>query len=476
MRFDEALTFSDVLLVPRRSDIASRRQVDTTGRFCRRIALKTPIVSANMDTVTESEMAIAMAHVGGLGVIHRFLKIEEEVAEVARVKRAESIVIEQPYTLSPSDTVRDAKRMMRERGIGGILVVGEGGRLAGVVTTRDVVFERDEAKRLDKVMTRRLITARPDVTPEEARRILQEHEIEKLPLIDKAGQLKGLITAKDLLKNELYPNASKDSKGHLLVGAAVGVVGDCLERAQALLDAGADALVVDVAHGHSGHVLETVRRIKKSRPSAEVVAGNVATGEGARDLLRAGADGIKVGVGPGATCSTRIVTGCGVPQVSAVMDCVRACRGAHVPVVADGGVRNSGDITKAMAAGASCVMLGSLLAGSEESPGYTTVRGGVKYKVFRGMASLGAAIGRRVKEHSAGPAAEDVAEVVPEGVESVVPYRGQVAEVVHQLAGGLRSGMSYCGARDLPALWKNAKFVRITPAGWSESKPHILER
>jgi len=476
MEFKETLTFGDVLLVPRRSDIASRRQVDTTGRFSRRISLKVPLVSANMDTVTESEMAIAMAHLGGLGVIHRFLKIEEEVCEVARVKRAESIVIEQPYVLSPSDTVRDARRMMRERSIGGILVVGGDGRLAGLVTTRDIVFERDGGKRLDKVMTRKLVTAKPDAKLDDARRLLQEHDIEKLPLVDKDGRLRGLITSKDLLKNELYPNSTKDSKGHLLVGAAVGVVGDFLERAQALLGAGADALVVDVAHGHSDHVLEAIRRIKAWRPSAEVVAGNVATSEGARDLIRAGADGVKVGVGPGATCSTRIVTGCGVPQLSAVLDCARARKTRDVPIISDGGIRDSGDITKALAAGASCVMLGSLLAGTEESPGYTTVRGGIKYKVFRGMASLGAAMGRRVKERDEDPAREDISEVVPEGVESVVPYRGHVVEVVHQLSGGLRSGMSYCGARDMRALWKNARFIRITPAGLGESRPHVLDK
>ncbi|MBI5243754.1 MAG: IMP dehydrogenase [Elusimicrobia bacterium] len=475
MNFEEAVTFEDVLLAPRRSSIASRRQVDTTGRISRNIPLKVPIISANMDTVTESEMAIAMAHLGGLGVIHRFLKIEEEACEVARVKRAESIVIEQPYALAPSNTVREARRMMRERGIGGILVVAGEGRLAGLVTTRDIVFERDGGRRLEKVMTRKLITARPDVRLDEARRILQEHDIEKLPLVDKDGLLRGLITAKDLLKNELYPNASKDAKGHLLVGAAVGVVGDFLERAQALHDAGADVLVVDVAHGHSDHVIEAVRRIKACRPSSEVVAGNVATYEGALDLVKAGADGVKVGVGPGAACSTRIVAGCGVPQVSAILDCAQVTRKQGVPIISDGGIRDSGAITKALAAGASSVMLGSLLAGSEESPGYTTVRGGVKYKVFRGMASLGAALGRRIKERDEGPAQEDISEVVPEGVESVVPYRGNVSEVVHQLAGGLRSGMSYCGADDLRALWKNARFVRITPAGLSESKPHVLD-
>jgi IMP dehydrogenase len=476
VKIPETMTFSDVLLAPRRSSIASRKEVDTSGRFSRSIRLKVPIVSANMDTVTESGMAIAMARAGGLGVIHRFLGIAEEAAEVARVKRAESIVIEAPHSLKPSSTVSQARRMMEEHGIGGILVVDEGGRLAGLVTTRDIAFERDDGRRLDSVMTRELVTAPPGVGLEKARALLREHGVEKLPLVDEGRRLKGLITAKDLLKDRSHPFASKDKKGHLLAAAAVGVAGDFLERAEALLDAGADALVVDVAHGHADHVIRAVESIKRRRPSAEVVAGNVATFEGARDLASAGADGVKVGVGPGATCSTRIVTGCGVPQFSALLGCARVTRSKGVPVIADGGIRSSGDITKAMAAGASCVMLGSLLAGTDESPGYATVRAGVKYKVFRGMASLGAALGRRRKEGVLDLAQEEVSEVVPEGVESVVPFRGSVREVVHQLTGGLRSGMSYCGARDLASLWRNARFVRITPAGWEESRPHTLDR
>ncbi|MFC1679830.1 IMP dehydrogenase, partial [Elusimicrobiota bacterium] len=383
----------------------------------------------------------------------------------------ESIVIDAPYSLSPSDTVHDARRMMQEREVGGLLVVDRRDKLLGVVTERDIRFVEDEDIPVRSVMARKLVTSRPGVSPEAARRLLQKHKIEKLPLTDKRGRLKGLITAKDILKRRLYPYASKDRKGRLLVGAAVGVVGDYLERAQSLHDAGADVLVVDVAHGHADHVIETIKRIKKTRPAAEVVAGNVATFEGARDLARAGADGVKVGVGPGAACSTRVIAGSGVPQMSAVLDCARITRAKGVPICADGGIKDSGDLTKALAAGASSVMIGSLFAGTDESPGWTVVRGGIKHKVYRGMASLGATLGRRQKETAAAPGNEDVSEVVPEGVESMVPYRGSIAEVVQQLVGGVRSGFSYTGAKDLKSFRRRAKFVRITAAGWAESVP-----
>lgn len=464
----EALTFKDVLLVPRRSPIASRGQVDTTGRFSKKITLKVPLVSANMDTVTEAEMAIAMARLGGLGIIHRFLSIEEEVAEVAKVKRAESVVIEDPYTLGPDATVGQARAMMEDREVGGLLIVDAAGKLLGVVSERDVRFEENDARSVAEVMTRELVVGVPGVSESAARALLAEHKLEKLPLVDKRGRLAGLITAKDILKRRRFPDASKDGKGRLLVGAAIGVVGDYLERALALHDAGADVLVLDVAHGHADHVIKAIRALKRLRSSIELVAGNVATFEGAKDLAAAGADGIKVGVGPGATCSTRVVTGSGVPQLSAVMDAAKITKLRGVPVCADGGIRDSGDITKALAGGASSIMIGSLLAGTDESPGWTIVRGGMKYKVYRGMASLGATMGRRKKENSR---LDDVSEVVPEGVESTVPYRGAAAEVVHQLAGGLRSGMSYSGAKDLKTFWKNAKFVRITGAGWTESMP-----
>jgi len=475
MRMHEAFTFDDVLLVPRRSSVASRRDVSLKGRFSRHVSLQVPIVSANMDTVTESAMAIAMARLGGLGVLHRFLTIEEETEQVALVKRAESFVIENPYTLFPYQTVREAKQFLHRHGVGGLLVVNDTRRLIGMVTTRDVLFQTDGNRPIKEIMTRQLVTARAGVSLEEAQGLLRKHKIEKLPIVDHAGRVLGLITAQDIQKMRLYPLASKDMKGRLLVGAAVGVVGDYLERAQALIQAGADVLVVDVAHGHADHVIQAVEKIKSRWPKVELVAGNVATYEGARDLAAAGADGIKVGVGPGSTCTTRIVTGAGVPQLSAILDCARITREKGIPICADGGIRDSGDITKALAAGASSVMVGSILGGCEESPGYTVVRKGMKYKVYRGMASLGATLARRSKEGREPKNNDDVSEVVPEGVETMLPYMGTAAEVVGQLAGGVRSGFSYCGARNLEDLWKKAKFVRITQASWAESQPHALE-
>jgi len=474
----EAITFRDVLLVPKRSSIRSRKDVDTTGRFSRNLALKCPIVSANMDTVTEAGMAIAMARCGGLGIIHRFLSIEDEVAEVAKVKRAENIIIQDPYTLGPDATVAHARAAMSRHEVGGMLIVDGQRRLLGVVAQRDLQFREDPDLPLRKVMSRDLITAKPGISEEVARQLLSKHKIEKLPLVDAHGVLVGLITARDLKMRELHPEASKDSRGRLLVGAAVGVVADYLERCSELLKAGADVLVVDVAHGHAEHVLGAVKAIKKRFPKVELVAGNVATYEGARDLARAGADGIKVGVGPGSICITRIVSGSGVPQLTAIMDCARVTKEFGVPVIADGGIRDSGDITKALAGGASTVMLGSLLAGTEESPGWTVVRDGARYKIYRGMASLTATLSRKKREHHCEADLDpiEVAEVVPEGVESAAPYRGPVAEVVHQLAGGLRSGMSYSGAHNLKEFWKKSEFIRISQASWAESRPHALDR
>lgn len=473
---EEGLTFKDVLLIPQRSSVRSRKDVDMTGRLSRNIILKCPIVSANMDTVTESQMAIALAHLGGLGIVHRFLSIEDEVAEVAKVKRAESIIIEEPYTLRPEDTVAEARQAMQRYGVGGLLVVSPKKKLIGIVTERDLLFHSNGNSRLREVMTKELVTARTGVKLEEAHKILAKHKLEKLPIVDEDGTLRGLLTAKDLQKKKLHPDASLDKKGRLLVGAAVGVVGDYLERSSALLEAGTDVLVVDVAHGHADHVIKAVEAIKSKWGSAEVVAGNVATYEGARDLALAGADAVKVGVGPGSTCSTRLVSGAGVPQLSAILDCAKITKENKVPIIADGGIRDSGDISKALAAGASSVMIGGLLAGTEESPGWTAMRGAVKYKIFRGMASLGAALTRR-RSSSEEPdiQQEDVEDVVPEGVETMVPYRGKAAEVLHQLQGGLRSGMSYCGARNLEELWRKAKFVKMTSAGWQESKPHAVE-
>ncbi|MBI5629325.1 MAG: IMP dehydrogenase [Elusimicrobia bacterium] len=473
----EGITFRDVLLVPKRSGVASRKHVETEGRFSKGVALKCPIASANMDTVTEARMAVAMAKLGGLGVIHRFLSIEEEVNEVAKVKRAENIIIEQPYTVSPEDTIAQAQKLMREHSVGGLLVVDKDRKLVGIVTERDIQFQADPRTPLRRVMSKKLITAKPGISLDAARDVLRESKVEKLPLIDGKGMLMGLITAKDLKMKKLHPEASMDKKGRLLAGAAVGVVGDYLERSAALLKAGADVLVVDVAHGHAEHVVEAVKKLKRRWPEAQVVAGNVATYEGARDLAAAGADGIKVGVGPGSICSTRIVSGAGVPQLTAILDCARITRERGIPVIADGGIRDSGDIAKALAAGASCVMLGSLLAGTEESPGWIIVRNGSRYKIYRGMASVTATISRRRRERSE----EDldpieVAEMVPEGVESMTPYRGPVADVICQLQGGLRSGMSYSGARTLAEFWEKAEFIRISPASWQESKPHALEK
>lgn len=473
-----ALSYDDVLLVPRRSSIQSRRQVDTSSQLSRNIRLPVPLVSANMDTVTESGMATEMARQGGIGIIHRFLPIETEAAEVRRVKRAESFVIAQPYTISPDQTVEQAHRFMERRDVSGLVVVDVEDNLVGLISTRDIRFTRNPDLLVRDVMTprQRLITAPPDVSSEEAQQIFGKHKIEKLPLVE-GNKMVGLITAKDLAREGDYPHAAKDKRGRLRVGAAIGVTGDVMERAAALIGAGADVLVVDVAHGHSDAVISIVRQLKERWPEVEVIAGNVATAEGALDLVEAGVDAVKVGVGPGSTCTTRIVTGAGVPQFSAVMECAQVCKGAGVPVIADGGIKASGDITKALAAGASTVMLGSLLAGTDESPGQTVTRRGQRYKTYRGMASLGATAARRKRERELADISQQeddswVSQVVPEGVEAMVPYRGPVREVLAQLVGGLRSGMSYCNARTVEELWQHARFVRITPAGLRESGPH----
>jgi inosine-5''-monophosphate dehydrogenase len=423
-----------------------------------------------MDTVTESTMAIAMARLGGIGIIHRFMEIERQANEVKRVKRAEAYAISNPYTIKPTSSVAEAKEIMRDTGVSGLLVVDDSMKLLGVVSKRDVRFTKDDAKPVTEVMTPRekLIVAHEGVTLAEAMELLNKHRLEKLPIVDQNDVVKGLITAKDVERFVNPSKAAKDSQGRLLVGAAIGVRGDYLERAKKLVDSEVDVLVVDVAHGHADHVLETVKKVKSLFPNVPVIAGNVATAEGTEDLIAAGADAVKVGIGPGAACTTRLVTGVGVPQLSAVMWCAEAAEKHGVPIIADGGIRNSGDITKALAAGASTVMIGSLFAGTDESPGYFIVRDGIKYKAYRGMASLGANITRRLLDKmDINP--EDVAQIVPEGVESVVPYRGSVSEVVSQLIGGLKSGMSYLGARNLEELRKNAKFVRITALGAQES-------
>jgi IMP dehydrogenase len=439
--------------------------------------LNIPIVAANMDTVTEARMARAMAREGGIGVIHRFMPIEQEAAEVTRVKRPEEAIGgRQLHTISPHRKVGDAITLMGRHNVNSLLVVGEAERLLGIVTSRDVLFAEDPTQPIDTVMTGgdHLVTAPVGTRLDEARRILHEHRLEKLPLVDESFHLRGLITARDVLRLTEHPNAARDAQGRLLVGAAIGAVGDYMERAEALVAAEVDVLVVDIAHGHSEHALQATRQVKDAFPSVQLISGNVATADGVRDLAEAGADGIKVGVGPGAACSTRIVAGVGVPQLTALFECVAAAAELDIPIVADGGVRTSGDLTKALAAGAETVMVGSLLAGTEESPGRTVLRNGVRYKVYRGMASTGASEARRQRETSEDVLDELAAAVVPEGVEAVVPYRGSLSEVLYQQVGGLRSGMSYLNARCLPELRRNARFVRMTDAGRAESRPHDL--
>jgi IMP dehydrogenase len=471
----EGLTFDDVLLVPKRSPIVSRSQTDLRTKLSRNITLNTPIISANMDTITESSMAIALAREGGIGIIHRFMTIEDQVDEILRVKRSESVMIEQPYTIKPDLTVAEAKKAMADYNVSGLLVE-EGGKLVGIITRRDITFEKNNKLKLSELMTREVITAKPGITIDRAKEILHNQRIEKLPVVDDKEHIVGLITSKDILKMDQYPHASKDRKGRLLVGAAVGVKGDYLDRAEALLEAGADIIVVDIAHGHSENAINTVHMIKKAFPDCELIAGNVATGEGTRDLIKAGVDAVKVGVGSGSICITRVVTGSGVPQMTAVTDSVKVARSYDIPVISDGGIRNSGDITKALAAGASSVMIGSLFGGTDESPGKTLVKNGKKYKMYRGMASFYASLGRKYREE--GPEvvdSDDLNDYVPEGVEAMVPYKGSVVEIIRQMVGGLRSGLSYCGAKTIPEMQMNADFIKITSAGYIESQPHDVD-
>lgn len=467
------LTFDDVLLVPRLSSIKSRGDVSTATWLTPGIQLEMPIISANMDTVTETRMAISMAQHGGIGILHRFMSIADQADCVWRVKRAENLVVEKPLSIQPEATVMEARQRMADADVGGLMVLDLDGVLLGVVTTRDVLLARDGGLRVSEVMTprQRLVVAEPGEGLEAARQQLYAHRIEKLPLVDDQGRLTGLITAQDIMKIQHHPNATKDERGRLRVGVAVGVRSDDLERAEACVQAGADVLVVDIAHGHSEHTLGMVRRLKERFPNTAVIAGNVATAQGVYDLAQAGADAVKVGVGAGSICITRIVTGFGVPQLTAIADCADAGHALDVPIVADGGIRNSGDLTKALAAGASTVMLGSMLAGTDESPGAPVIRQGRRYKVVRGMASLTANVDRREMEKGQ-VSEEEWAEVVPEGVEAIVPYRGGVADILHQLVGGLRSGLSYAGAATVEELWRAAEFIRITPAGQTESGAH----
>ena len=468
----EGLTFDDVLLVPAHSTVLPR-EVDLSTRFTREISLCTPIVSAAMDTVTESELAIAMARAGGIGVIHKNMTLEQQCEQVRRVKRAENGMIYDPVTISPDATVGAALGMMSKHHIGGIPVTDERGKLVGIVTNRDLRFIEQKGIPIREVMTsQNLVTAPKGISLQEATEILMHSKVEKLPVVEEDGTLAGLITYKDLMKIKSNPKASKDAKGRLLVAAAVGVKSDTIERIEALVAAGADAVVIDTAHGHSEGVLGVIRKSCEAFRGHEVqiVAGNVATAEGAKALADAGVDAVKVGIGPGSICTTRIIAGVGMPQLSAVMLAADALKGTGVPIIADGGIRYSGDITKALAAGASTIMAGSLFAGTEESPGETIILNGRKFKSYRGMGSI-EAMEHGSKDRYFQDMEEDVKKLVPEGIVAQVPYKGTTAEVVYQLEGGLRSGMGYVGAKDIGAL-RSARFVRITNAGFLESHPH----
>ena len=472
MEFKEGLTFDDVLLVPKYSDITSRSQTSLKTKLSRNISINIPFVSANMDTVTESAMAVVMARAGGIGIIHRFLTIKEQANEVLKVKRSGSVVIENPYTINQEKTVQDAIDYAKEKEVSGLLVIDSSSKLVGIVTDRDLLFEKNTLHLIKDVMTKDLVTAKPGITSEEAKDILHNHRIEKLPIVDESGLITGLITSKDITNIEDYPSASKDKKGRPLVGAAVGVKGDFLERTEALLDAGTDVLVVDIAHGHSENAISTIKNIKKAFPSCELIAGNVATAKGAEDLIKAGVDAVKVGVGSGSICITRVITGSGVPQLTAVMDCARVGNEHGIPIISDGGTRTSGDATKALAAGASSVMVGSLLGGTDESPGTVLTKNGKRFKVYRGMASLGASLGRKSKETGQVSFDEDLNDYVAEGVEAMVPYKGTVTDILKQLTGGVRSGLSYCGAHTIPQMQENAEFIKMSRAGFAESQPH----
>ncbi|NQV72531.1 IMP dehydrogenase [bacterium] len=469
----EGLTYDDVLLIPARSDVMPR-EVSTATQLTKNITLNIPVVSAAMDTVTESDMAIAMAREGGVGVLHKNMSIEQQAAEVRRVKRSESGMIMDPITLSPNDTVADARAMMSRFSIGGIPVVGPDNVLMGIATNRDLRFQLDGAIPLSEVMTPApLIIAPAGTTLEEAEAILQNHKIEKLPVVDSKNRLTGLITFKDIQKKKQFPNACKDRHGRLRVGAAVGVTPDTLDRVKALVAAEVDFVTIDTAHGHSTHVLNTVAKVRKAYPDLDIVAGNVATAEATLDLIEAGADCVKVGIGPGSICTTRIVAGVGVPQLSAVIECSEAARSKGVPIIADGGIKQTGDIAKALAAGAHSVMIGGLFARVEESPGETILYEGRKYKTYRGMGSLGA-MEAGSKDRYFQDVEDDIKKLVPEGIEGRVPYGGSLHEVVYQMMGGLRSAMGYCGCKTTMELFANAQFVRISASSFVESHPHNI--
>ena len=466
----EGLTYDDVLLVPAESNVLPS-QIKLATKLTRNLSLNIPIMSAAMDTVTEARMAIAMAREGGIGVIHKNMTIEQQAEQVDLVKRSENGVISNPFSLTAEHTLAEAEALMAKFRISGVPVVDENGKLVGIITNRDMKFETDYSRLIADVMTKEhLVTGREGTTLEEAKAILGRHKIEKLPLVDENYHLKGLITIKDIEKALTYPNAAKDSKGRLLCAAALGVTNDLLERAKELADAGVDAFVLDSAHGHSANIMRNVGIVKNAFPDIQLIAGNVATAEATEALIKAGADCVKVGIGPGSICTTRVVAGIGVPQLSAVLESAEAADKYGVPIIADGGIKYSGDVVKALAAGGSVVMLGSLLAGCEESPGENEMFQGRQFKVYRGMGSLAAmANGSKDRYFQEGNK-----KLVPEGVEGRVPYRGPVSDTIFQMLGGIRSGMGYCGCPDIPTLRKNSKFVRITSAGLRESHPHDI--
>lgn len=463
----QGLTFDDVLLIPAHSDVLPR-DVDVRTHLTQNVTLNIPVMSAGMDTVTEAEMAIAMAREGGIGVIHKNMSIDEQAREVKLVKRSEHGIIVDPIYLAPDNTLSDADELMNKYHISGVPIT-ENGKLVGIITNRDMRFETDLSRPISDIMTSKgLITAPEHTTMEEAKRILQAHRIEKLPLVDDNGHLKGLITIRDIEKMRKYPNSNKDSDGRLKVAAAIGVTSDVEDRVEALLDAKADVLVIDTAHGHSEGVLQTIRRLRKAFPHLELIAGNVATYDATKALIEAGVSAVKVGIGPGSICTTRVIAGIGVPQITAIYDCAKAAEGTGIPIIADGGIQYSGDIAKALGAGASCVMLGNLLAGTEEAPGEMIIYQGKNYKSYRGMGSLGAMQAGSKDRYFQ----QNAKKLVPEGIEGRIPYKGHVSDVLFQLIGGLRASMGYCGAKDIKTMNEDTQFIQITGAGLRESHPH----
>lgn len=479
------LTYDDVLLVPKKSEISSREEVNLTTKLSRNITLSIPFVSSNVDTVTESFMAIAMAKMGGIGIIHRFMTIQRQAAEVTRVKRSEGFVMGTPFTLRPWQTVAEARRLMKEHHVTSAVIVNDKETVLGLVSERDMWFLNGNTKTMEDLMTRRgkLITAPVHVTLAQARELFRKHKVEKLPLLNRDGTLGGLITSRTVLNEDIFPHATKDPHGRLRVGAAVGVVGDYIDRCRELVKAGADVIVVDIAHIHSVHGLTAVRKLRSICQNTDLIGGNIATAQASRDLIRLGCDAVKVGIGPGGICITRLVAGAGVPQLTALLNIAPIAQRAKIPMIADGGTNYPADMTKALAAGASTVMLTGWLAGTDESPGSVIMRKGQKYKVHRGAASFSAAASRIIqgvsgqlqKELSEAELDNELGEIVPEGVETFVPYKGAAKDVIHQLSGALRSGMSYSNAKTISNLWKNAEFIRITPAGFRESREHNVE-